>query len=71
MKVFNISGHFTIDEPFYDYKVAEFDNTPANYSDDDIFFYGLSEDQIKEAIKTKEPIDDFIIESYTVYDHNA
>lgn len=68
MKVFSVSGYF-VDDPdntIDGYLIAEFNETPQGYRDEDIFFYGLSEKDIKEAIKTKEPVSDFIITSYEV-----
>jgi hypothetical protein len=65
MKVFRIWGNFTDDGSSIDSLVAEFDSVPNGYSDEDIFFYGLSEENIKEAIRTKEPVcNEFIITSY-------
>lgn len=65
MKVFNIQGYFTDDKSPIDSLVAEFDSVPNGYSEEDIFFFGLSEENIKEAIRTKEPVcNEFVITNY-------
>lgn len=65
MKVFSIEGYFIDDNaPFDGQLVTELDETPNNYNKDDIFWYGLGEHDIKQAIKNKEVIDDFIITDY-------
>jgi len=70
MKVFSINGYYKDDQSEFDgYLVAEFDNTPKGYSDDDIFFYGLSETNLQEAIELKEDTGhDFVITGYEVVD---
>lgn len=65
MRVFNIEGYFTDDKSPIDSLVAEFDDVPAGYSEEDIFFFGLSESNIKEAIETGEPVcNEFVITGY-------
>lgn len=65
MKVFNIQGYFTDDNSTIDSLVAEFDDVPNGYSEEDIFFFGLSEENIKEAIRTKEAVcNEFVINNY-------
>lgn len=69
MKVFSISGYWKDDKtPFNGYKVAELDSLPDGYSDDDIFYFGLSEDDIKESIDNTETVNDFVITDYELYD---
>ena len=66
-QVFEVEGYWKDDkdEEFSGYLVAELDCVPEGYSDDDIFFYGLSEELLKEAIELKEnTIHDFVITSY-------
>lgn len=69
MKVFSIDGYF-VDEPeqpFTGYLVAELDGTPEGYHDDQIFFYGLSEQDIIQAIKEGDTNgEDFVITNYEV-----
>lgn len=51
-KLFKISGYWKDDKSeFNDYLVCEYDDCPENMNDDDIFYYGLSEEEIKSAIK--------------------
>lgn len=65
MRVFSTSGYFVDDHSeFDDYLIAEFDDTPRGYSDDQIFFYGLSESDIQNAIASGEPVDDFVLTGY-------
>jgi len=67
-KTFLIDGYYKDDgAPFDSYKVAEFDDSPEDDEDDDIFFYGLSEENIKEAIELKEnTVHDFVITNYRI-----
>jgi len=67
--IYRISGYFIDDNSkFIDYYVTNNHNTnlsSTNLSDDDIFFYGLSEETIKKAILSKTIINgEFIITSY-------
>ncbi len=66
-KLFSIDGYFVDDnEEFSGYLVSEYDDI-LDEDDDDIFFYGLSEQDIKDAIETKEPVaGEFIITSYKI-----
>lgn len=64
-----ISGYWKDDcVEFEDYVVRQYDDSPPDgdiYTDDDIFYYGLSENDIKTAIDN--PFDtalDFVITSY-------
>jgi len=69
-KVFSINGYFKDDKDnsFENYLVYEFDNVPEWLNDDEIFFYGLSEKNIKEAIELKEETcHEFVITSYEIY----
>lgn len=69
MKVFSISGYWKDDKTnFSGYKIAELDCVPKGYSDDDIFWFGMSEDVIKEAIDNIETVNDFVITEYEIYD---
>lgn len=64
--IFEIDGYWSDDHTeFEKYLVNEFDDCPEGMNDDEIFFYGLSEDNIKEAIKSKDEINNnFVITSY-------
>ncbi len=67
--IFEIDGYFKDDNSeFNGYLVAEYDDTPDGFDDDDIFFYGLSEALIKEAIALKkDTTHDFVITAYRIY----
>lgn len=68
-KLFEIEGYY-LDEPeetIDGYLVYEFDEEPTslNVDDDDIFFYGMGEDALKQAIEAGEKGSvDFVITSY-------
>jgi len=61
---FLINGYWKDDKSeFSDYVVSSYDD---NADDDDIFYFGLSESDIQQAIKDKEDnILEFVITSYT------
>ena len=65
-KFFKIDGYFKDDNSqFFDFIVSEFDGIDEE-NDNDIFFYGLSEDEIKDAILSKEDtMLDFVITEYS------
>lgn len=66
-KYFTINGYFKDDpdSPFDCYLVKEFDDMDEGAGDDDVFFYGMSEEVIKDAIKLgTETVHDFVITSY-------
>jgi hypothetical protein len=71
-KYFSISGYWKDDKSeFYGYIVKEFDDSEENEEDDDkIFFYGLSENDIKQAIEEGEEgtAQEFVITSYEEID---
>jgi len=62
---FLINGYWKDDKSeFSDYKVSSYDDNAEH--DDEIFYFGLNESDIKEAIKDKEDnILEFVITSYT------
>lgn len=64
---FLISGYYKDDNSeFIDYLVKENDDMDEE-TDDDVFFYGLSEHDINEAILIgEETVEAFVITSYTV-----
>lgn len=63
---FSIDGYFVDDpnNPFEGQIVCDCDDFREE-DEDTIFFYGLSEKGIQQAIESKEPVDDFIITAYT------
>ncbi len=62
---FLINGYWKDDNSeFSDYVVSSYDDNAEH--DDEIFYFGLNESDIKEAIKDKEDnILEFVITSYT------
>jgi len=65
---FSINGYWKDDKTeFYGYIVSDTDDTGYNYGldDEDIFFYGLSENEIKECLNDENTGLDFVITSYT------
>lgn len=64
--IFRIQGYFIDDNSPIDSLVCAYDNVPDCLIDDDIFFFGLSENDIQTAIASKEPVsNEFIITAYT------
>ena len=63
-KYFEISGYWKdTKEPFDGYIVKEFDD--AGEEDDDVFFYGMGEHDLREAITAGEDTAlEFVITSY-------
>lgn len=66
MKYFKISGYWKDDKSeFTDYIVKDTDDAEKSDIDNNIFYYGLTENKIKDAIKKKEDtIHEFVITSY-------
>jgi hypothetical protein len=64
--LFRIEGYFKDDKSLIDGSlIYEYDNCPEDMDDDTIFYYGLSEYSIKEAIKEGENTGlEFVITSY-------
>jgi len=65
-RMFSVDGYFIDDHSeFEGYLLSAFDDALDN--DDEIFYYGLSEQDIKDAIESGEPIDnDFVITGYSI-----
>lgn len=66
-KYLYINGYWKNDKSeFNDYMVSTYDDSNDEDEDEDIiFFYGLSEENVKEAINLKEnTMLDFVITSY-------
>lgn len=66
--IFYINGYWKDDNiEFTDYKVTEFDDVRLDdKNDNSIFFYGLSESEIIDAIqKKRDTIHEFVITSYS------
>jgi hypothetical protein len=66
--IFEINGYWKDDKSeFSGYLVNEFDEVPEGHSDDDMFYYGLSESEIKESIKTNgDDMLEFTITEYKI-----
>lgn len=67
-KYFEINGYWKDDETEIEgYVVTNYDDCEEGVDDDAIFFYGMSEDDIKAAIEVGEDDDnfEFVITSYS------
>ena len=65
MKVFSISGFWKDDESeFEDFLVAEYDDVPEGYDEEDIFYFGLSERDILGS-RLEDGLE-FVITSYQI-----
>ena len=63
MDIFNASGYWKDDNTeFNDHIIVESDSTPEGYDDDQIFYYGLSESDLKNS--TIEDSLEFVITNY-------
>ena len=67
-KVFQVMGYWKNDKSSIDgYLISECEGVPNGYSDEQIFFHGLSEDQIKIAIKQGAHSEfEFVITEYKI-----
>lgn len=69
IKFFTIDGYWDDDKSeFYDYIVMNYDgihDDADGITDDDVFFYGLEEKDIIDAIAEGTVIDGFVITSYS------
>lgn len=68
MKVFSVRGYFqdSPTEQVEGFLIAEANSRPRGYQEEQIFFYGLSEETLKQIIKDKEPVGDLIVTGYEV-----
>ena len=65
MKVFSVDGYWKDDRTeFTDYIICEYDDTPEGYYEEEIFFYGLSEQDLKDSCE--EDGLEFIITNYKI-----
>lgn len=68
-KIFSVSGYWKDDKSEFDGEIiSEYDSVGED-EDDNIFFYGMSEDEIKENIKLGEADEnclDFVLTSYEI-----
>jgi hypothetical protein len=65
-ELFSIDGYWKDDKlPFEGYIVSSDDSVLDDDSDDDVFFYGMSESELQEAITLGEnTVHDFVITKY-------
>ncbi len=70
MSVFAISGYWVDDKsPITEVLVTDYNDVPVGYDDDEIFYFGLSEESIERAIATKEPVgNEFVITDFWSYE---
>ena len=61
-KVYQVSGYWKDDKTELRGLICSMDSTPEGYSDDDIFFYGLSEKDMKSS--SQGDANDFVITHY-------
>ena len=65
MALFSINGYWNDDKtPFENYIVTDYHSSPEGCNEDEIFFYGLSEDDIKNCILNGSGSLDFTITEY-------
>lgn len=64
-KVFSINGYFKdTKETFEDLLVAEYNDVPDGYAEEDIFYFGMSEKDLEESLNQEDSIVDFVITSF-------
>ena len=64
-KVFKVQGYFNDDGTSIDnYLITDIHGTPGGYEDEDIFFYGLPEDELMGDQV------DFTVTSYVIIEEN-
>ena len=67
-KFFEIDGYWTdTKDTFEGLIVHDYDDCPEHVDDSEIFYFGLGEHAIKEAIQVGESIGDFVITDYRPY----
>lgn len=66
MNIYSINGYWKDNKsPFYGYQVTDTDDTLPEELDQDIFFYGLSEKDLQEAVEQGEDTSlQFVITSF-------
>ncbi len=71
MKTFKVNGYFKDDKSnFKNYIICELDCVPEGLKEEDIFFFGMNENTIKEMVNESDKHNnllDFIITSYEIY----
>lgn len=65
-KLYTISGYWKDDgSEFENYLVTDIDSVPDGYSEEDIFFFGLSEKELQES--SESDMQEFVITNYQQY----
>ncbi len=68
-KYFEIDGYFVDDNAEFSGYVVKDSHDVIESEDNSVFFYGLSEDDIKSAIKDQSPVEgEWVITSYREID---
>lgn len=64
MKIFEIDGFWKDDLTEFSGYVAEFDDTPEGWNDEDFFYYGLNEEDLINS--SEEDGLEFVVTSYSI-----
>lgn len=64
MKIFAVSGYFIDLTEFEDYLVTEFHDIPDGWNDEDFFFHGVSEEDLKRCVESREPVANLFVLTY-------
>lgn len=63
--VFSVIGYWKDDRTeFYGYLVTDYDSVPDGYTEEEIFFFGLNENDLKNS--SEDDALDFVITAYTI-----
>jgi hypothetical protein len=65
--LYSVNGYWKDDKDdnFEGYIISSFNDVPENENDDNIFFYGMSEKEIQEAIELgNNSFNDFVLTAY-------
>jgi hypothetical protein len=69
-KVFLISGYWKDDKTeFEHFLVTDIDHTPEGWEDEDFFYFGLSEKDLKEGLNSEETALEFVVTQYDEIEH--
>ena len=64
MKIFAVSGYFIDLTEFEDYLVTEFHDIPDGWNDEAFFFNGVSEEDLKRCVESREPVANLFVLTY-------
>jgi len=67
-KMFQVNGYWKDehDDQFSGYLVSEFNDCPKGFHESEIFYYGLSEEDIKRSVALDDDNLEFVITDYKV-----